>query len=693
MTRFGFSISRASRKQAAKDEDEPSIQELPTRTKTKSKHHRSKAQKILGTGSNINVDMNNEARHPPSRASNMSFAVSEMTVESLVAPSDHESGVFPRHGGHPVFRSRYADEVITRVPSSTRTAPAPERFSSKLPAHYVRQVTPPAIAQQTSDSSARDLALRKGLPPVIPLRPLDQASLSRYDVPHLPPATTSRQRRISKLDISHLFSKSSRHAKGDAELPLPPTRTPTQLRRPEHHKREKNTLSVVDKLMGPPASGDHASSALKESRYNMSGAKQPLKLQATHSVHMVHERPKDPATSTVHVKSTPIDVSMHMHLEAREPTSSRRTQATSTTTMGTSIASHNSKGSRGSRLTGSERFTNTNLQKTSVLSLSSESESDEPAPASEHKARSGDPRPRSSKTRQTSSNVPPLPSQPRPRSQKQMLAPSHSVKSQSSRNGASKATACVTIPETCSTRSEPLTERQSSSPSAPARIRSTSSPKAAVTALRPTPNPTSSQKSKRDSSHSSRMMVVTRREEALLEALRTKRARMREEIMDEMVPVPVASTSTIEAPVPLTPVPDKTKRTPPRVPSLQIPTRHDQIDYTAEPSPDLSDFLTFGSDDDSTPRSSWAPPTAGGGHTRAHRGAPQQSRDNFSPKTPPSAARLSAVGMPDLQQLQTPVHPMTLKRASNGVRFVEDGTHLNPHDDFLLDDREVEGPW
>jgi hypothetical protein len=189
-------------------------------------------------------------------------------------------------------------------------------------------------------------------------------------------------------------------------------------------------------------------------------------------------------------------------------------------------------------------------------------------------------------------------------------------------------------------------------------------------------------------------MAVTKQEEALLEALRQKRARMREEIIEE----------------------HETKKTPspPRIPErsasqyssnsslntvrgagtvngkqrvlmyLDTPLSVSQPIDTSEPSPDLSDFLSFGSDENSTPRNSWALSRNENGKTRPDSFASLYPRgDKFSPATPPSAARLSAVGGAGGLGSK--------KRNTGAVRFVDDSKVHGQ--DFLLDERESGVIW
>ncbi|ERF74171.1 hypothetical protein EPUS_03361 [Endocarpon pusillum Z07020] len=96
--------------------------------------------------------------------------------------------------------------------SRTRSSPhrdllKKEQSSSTLRSHYDRKKLPLAVSQQTSDSSARDFALRKGCPPVIPSLPPD---VSCPPKPHFIPQATRQaaaEKRPSRLDFSMLFPK------------------------------------------------------------------------------------------------------------------------------------------------------------------------------------------------------------------------------------------------------------------------------------------------------------------------------------------------------------------------------------------------------------------------------------------------------------------------------------------------------
>ncbi|KIN04928.1 hypothetical protein OIDMADRAFT_17771 [Oidiodendron maius Zn] len=92
----------------------------------------------------------------------------------------------------------------------------------------------------------------------------------------------------------------------------------------------------------------------------------------------------------------------------------------------------------------------------------------------------------------------------------------------------------------------------------------------------------------------------------------------------------------------------------------------------SEPSPDLSDFLSFGSDEDSTPRSSWAPLPNGQPRPdssvspNARRRSSRKSKKQ-SPVTPPNAARLSAVGAVASFPNGRPQDPDSKTKLSNGA--------------------------
>ncbi|KAE9373448.1 hypothetical protein N431DRAFT_316992, partial [Stipitochalara longipes BDJ] len=143
----------------------------------------SKAQRFLGTDNDLNIDSPTREdghpwRYPGSRSSGMSISISESTQSTNESGSVHdaqfdqlddESGVFPRapHGkaSSTLLGQRYADDGAS-TNASINSRLRHEGSSSTLRSYYDRQKSPLSISQQTSNSSARDLALRKGFPPI-----------------------------------------------------------------------------------------------------------------------------------------------------------------------------------------------------------------------------------------------------------------------------------------------------------------------------------------------------------------------------------------------------------------------------------------------------------------------------------------------------------------------------------------------
>jgi hypothetical protein len=81
-----------------------------------------------------------------------------------------------------------------------------EQSSCTLRSYYDRKQLPVAVSQQTSASSARDFALRKGFPPVIPTLHRDVSCPQTPD-PTTPTKRGTTKKRPSRLDFSLLFPK------------------------------------------------------------------------------------------------------------------------------------------------------------------------------------------------------------------------------------------------------------------------------------------------------------------------------------------------------------------------------------------------------------------------------------------------------------------------------------------------------
>jgi hypothetical protein len=105
--------------------------------------------------------------------------------------------------------------VASRAASKHQPHPLKkERSSSTLRSYYDRTKSPLVVSQQTSASSARDFALRKGCPPVIPAMQRD-ASGPQHGEPSGYMTKLSKgglKRRPSRLDLSMLFPKPAARA-------------------------------------------------------------------------------------------------------------------------------------------------------------------------------------------------------------------------------------------------------------------------------------------------------------------------------------------------------------------------------------------------------------------------------------------------------------------------------------------------
>lgn len=359
-----------------------------------------------------------------------------------------------------------------------------------------------------------------------------------------------------------------------------------------------------------------------------------------------------------------------------------------------SISSRNTKTSRHSVLSQS------NLKDKSVLSLSSDSDGDS---SDQEPVRS----PSVSSKNNRRISLDPSQSAHLHTDRRQSLHQPGGLTARTQRKGAAKEATSLIVPETTThslylSGTGPKSRTENYAPVQPKEHRvavkkekRTSKQPSSINSGRspqqPAPQLSPALMELRQPEQSSRYMAVTKQEEALLEALRQKRARMREEIIEEH--------ETSKTP------------SPPRIPErsasryqsttntsrgsgtahgkqrvllyLDSPLSASQAVDTSESSPDLSDFLSFGSDENSTPRNSWAPPL--NDKTRPNSlVSPDMGADHFSPATPPSAARLSAVGIN--RNLSN-----NKKRNTAGVRFVDD-SQVNAQD-FLLDDAESGVIW
>ncbi|TVY83271.1 hypothetical protein LSUE1_G001948 [Lachnellula suecica] len=712
----------------------------------------SKAQRILGTENDLNIDspVQDEYQHgfPSPKPSRMSIAISESTNESgsvYGSQSEHwdnESGVFPRHqhqhlrgkASSTILGQRYGDDSATNVSSEILQH---EKSSSTLRSHYDRQKSPLSISQQTSESSTRDLALRKGFPPVIQRSPLLQIdSVDPFDKHILKgkvnteesryhgafPRDTGFRKKPAKLDLSMLFPKSMKRGSksSDADSPSSLSTNTSRATLPDKLvQRSVNKVPSRESLQSKQSARSSRShdpnkrtSALTSGTlYHLYDHYEQMPVPSPHMdqipeskvLHRTASKTRDNGKYSKHESSArhSKDRDVSQTPIVREPFSWKNVRSSMLPThheslnimpprheasSATSISSRNTKASKASRnTTGSGRpgsaISSIDLKLNSVLSLSSDSEGDNLEDDIKSPTMSSKSKASRSSSKSNSNQRPSI-------EQSGGLTP----RSHSSRNSARKTTGQEShfrsIPEASSTdsqydrkptRDNPFRQpdyRKEPKPSTqkekrPSRNSSVVSPRS----LQPTPPLSPSSIEMADGSgKNSRLMAVTEQEEALLAALRQKRARMQEEIIME---------HEIRKSPPQ--IPDKSRSRHPGSPFmgtvhgserqnvllyLDTPLAEShQIDM-AEPSPDLSDFLSYGSDDDSTPRSSWLP------HPERNRARPDSTARprplKLSPITPPSAARISAVGSPgflDTSRLDPAPGP---RKRNTGVRFAEE---------------------
>lgn len=641
----------------------------------------SKAEQILGTGTAEPGDW----RRPPSRSSRINTSLSENTHSMNDNGGNHdqwdrESGVLGGQAGvrenasSNALGQHFGEEIITDTSSTTRRL-RNEDSTSTLKSHYDRQKLPAAISQQTSASSARDLALRKGLAPVVQrsphsqidsMDPWDQAGqiLSGMNDNH---SGSSDRRKSMRMGLSSLFHRSERRLSAVSHSSYDSSKQTGSVRNRLGKVASKESLKLQRTSMLSSKPRDHRDQVQDQttdgSSYNShdhyetsnrnahmksipesnvpevfnlfpttsekNNGRQPGSLDSERReghrrLEDLHSRPGEKDTSSWK------NVRSNNNGNFRHSTISQSTGHSSLGISSTgSISSHNTKTSR---QTGGSVFSNADLQQSSVLSLSSDSEEEfsdaEPSKSRDNISVGKAP------SHAESEIIPPA-LQHR-LSTKSSTRRSSGLKnpSSSTRKGAAQSSAFLTIPESTGGLSEwpmpPTITRQNSVNSQESRPAS-SHGKSSISSRKsiqqqPTP-PLSPKEFDAETASiyttsSGRMMQVTKREEALLEALRQKRARMREKILEEhkskedaskspprLAAKRASSRSSKASSI------DTLRPGTERVPLyLDAPimearklrygqdhaTEHGTRNEHQHPSPDLSDFLSFGigSEDD-----------------------------------------------------------------------------------------------
>ena len=150
-------------------------------------HPGAKAEKVLGASEGDSPELKKKQSNKGKKQlrkypSFMSVTLSDIHTESVKTPNEFPfpgmhtpSELVPqptpnkgRQGSSPLLGDQYMFGSTDGVTLSNASSPRSRggESSSTLPSHYDPKKSPLSISQQTSASSARDMALRKGFPPI-----------------------------------------------------------------------------------------------------------------------------------------------------------------------------------------------------------------------------------------------------------------------------------------------------------------------------------------------------------------------------------------------------------------------------------------------------------------------------------------------------------------------------------------------
>jgi len=422
-SKFSFPIPGRKRPGSSKSKD--SREQVPP-------PQLSKAQRILGTG-NLNIDSptSNDDYAPRNfrpASSGMSIAISESTQddETYASGWDGDSTVLPRSDLHgkassTILGRRFDEEEATEA-SSVGWNIRNENSSSTLRSHYDRQKSPLSISQQTSASSTRDLALRKGFPSVsnqFPRSPLLEEDMAhqdgelytlREDVEiHTTsyPSNVQHKKKPARLDLTRLFSTK----------PRKDTRSPAT---PVERSRPSSIMSVISETsrMAGQDSRKKLSKAPAKSKNSSKQEPRPLAVtrQSANTLHELYDNYEKMPYDSQKARSIPTNAIDHKSRRQKErieepfdPSSKDYLRSVRTGHVNPvtpwdrqSVASNSSRNTKASKLTSNSLFSDSDLRNNSVLSLSSESESEEDTASRSMHGMSSSPRSKfSSKTDQT----------------------------------------------------------------------------------------------------------------------------------------------------------------------------------------------------------------------------------------------------------------------------------------------------
>ncbi|KAK2627339.1 hypothetical protein QTJ16_003305 [Diplocarpon rosae] len=714
--------------------------------------HLSKAQRLLGTSTDLNIDISPirddafQWRHLSSRSSIISISVSESSAGSIHETEQRglDAGNVPRSpmlsekASSTLLAGLYMDDDITAT-SDRSGRLRNEDSSSTLKSYYDRQKIPLSISQQTSASSARDMALRKGCPSIIQpspllnvetlLDPIDEQLTAGSDhdkgVNFSSTGFPERRKKPSRLDLSMLLPKSRRNGTKSPDLshfPTSPFSASThgswsfvsEAAKRKLRKSQSKELFNSQKLTGRPEKSQETcrtSETLANlyDHYEKAPARPPRTEQIP-ALRVADRSSTSAERDSSHLKEgntlKPVSDSTEPHSRASErdsfswknvgssmgpsnltPSSSAiRSLTPSSLTPpaweSTSAASISSRNTRTSKNTAGSILSRSDLQEKSVLSLSSDSEGDSDTdlpiiPLKTHACKISLVEPPPSPKENEPSVSMPEPSTAGsqlfgswvPTRLDTSLSPSYQLSQ---------------YPTTkCSNNSSSPRPRRASRESKALSITSIQSSQAQTPLLSPT-----SMVFRQTADRSSRFMAVTQQEEALLEALRQKRAKMREKIIEEheTTKSPLCeskdcwfpSNATLSSSSASRPGTANKEQTILLYLDTSLSATH-KTDAAAN-SPDLEDFLSFGPDDELMPRNSWRSPHRG--NSAADSVASPLHKEKNLPLTPPSAVRLSAVGAADCFKPERN-SGLASKKRDTGISFGE-GDSINTNGDSFL---------
>lgn len=380
----------------------------------------SKAQRILGTGG-FNVDASHsfppeDDHHHHKHQIWRKKSRSSMTPSNALSIQDSDE---QRRWEAQVPRSLRAKASSTLFgqgaagnEGSTDTSSQNESSSSTLRSPYDRHLHNLLITQQTSSSSARDLALRKGMamvtsPQPSPLSKVDSAGKEGEAASR--GATSSRsdntsrfpKKKLGRLDLSKLFPKPRQDTANPILLdPDEISQSPSAVSfvsacNTYHFPQPNRALSPIDAGPPPPPEHQPETRSIIKPRYSLPHIRNVAAIPqrtssrnlyaANASMGRVVENLTGPQLMSLHTSPPCLDSSTSptskrsqfswKHAQASAAGTSSSVTWDSGSAVSTSAMSMSSRNTRGSKRTTASIFETVDLQVCSVLSLTSDEDS------------------------------------------------------------------------------------------------------------------------------------------------------------------------------------------------------------------------------------------------------------------------------------------------------------------------------